>query len=192
MPLRVARRSGATLGNAPPALAPERAIGSPTIGRTDPGARADWKPSIPLTRTDHLFSGGLGTRFRDIRPVLVQGTSIPFAAKALGITAPPDARSTATGSFDTVITGDEGPQLHEIVVEPTASAVGCQLVELALPQGVLIVLVRRGPESFMPQGSTVVAANDQLLVAAEHEHQDQLEAAFAAPTSEPAGEDDQA
>jgi cell volume regulation protein A len=30
--------------------------------------------------------------------VLVQGTSIPFAAKALGITAPPDARS-ASGSL---------------------------------------------------------------------------------------------
>ncbi len=75
--------------------------------------------------------------------VLVQGTSIPFAAKALGITAPPDARSTATGSFDTVITGDEGPQLHEILVEPSAHAVGCQQGhDLALPQGVLIVLVR--------------------------------------------------
>lgn len=122
--------------------------------------------------------------------VLVQGTSIPFAAKALGITAPPDARSTATGSFDTVITGDEGPQLHEILVEPSAHAVGCQLVDLALPQGVLIVLVRRGSESFMPQGSTVITARDQLLVAAEHEHQDQLEAAFAAPTSESADEGD--
>ena len=104
--------------------------------------------------------------------------------------APPDARSTATGSFDTVITGDEGPQLHEILVEPSAHAVGCQLVDLALPQGVLIVLVRRGSESFMPQGSTVITARDQLLVAAEHEHQDQLEAAFAAPTSESADEGD--
>ena len=59
-----------------------------------------------------------------------------------------------------------------------------------LPQGVLIVLVRRGSESFMPQGSTVITARDQLLVAAEHEHQDQLEAAFAAPTSESADEGD--
>ncbi|MFP5488482.1 MAG: potassium/proton antiporter, partial [Acidimicrobiia bacterium] len=98
--------------------------------------------------------------------VLIQGTTIPLVAKHLGL-ATTGGRSTRTSSFDAVITGDEGPELHEMTVEPGATAVGRQLVDLALPQGVLIVLIRRGPESFIPQGGTVIDVDDQLLVAAE-------------------------
>ena len=117
--------------------------------------------------------------------VLVQGTTIPLAASRLGL-ASPTSKAARTASFDTVITGDEGPQLHEIMVEPHASAIGRPLVDLALPHGVLIVLVRRGPTSFIPQGGTVIETDDQLLVAADHEHQEGLEALFATPVDDTA------
>jgi cell volume regulation protein A len=47
--------------------------------------------------------------------------------------------------------------------------VGRSLVELALPAGALIVLIRRGDETFVPRGSTQIDAGDILLVLAEHE-----------------------
>jgi cell volume regulation protein A len=114
--------------------------------------------------------------------VLAQGTTIPFVARRLGITGA-SAGPEREVSFDTVITGDDGPQLHEITVEPDAPAVGRQLVDLALPAGVLVVLVQRGPESFMPQGSTVIAAGDGMLIAAERTHRHRFEALFRDPTT---------
>jgi potassium/hydrogen antiporter len=112
--------------------------------------------------------------------VLVQGTTIPIVARKLGI-ADESGRPARPISFDTVITGDEGPRLTEIVVEEAATAVGRKIVDLGLPQGVLIVLVRRGAETFMPQGGTVIAAGDGLLVAAEPDHERVVERLFRAP-----------
>lgn len=112
--------------------------------------------------------------------VLVQGTTIPLVASRLGLVAS-GGRGSRIASFDTVITGDEGPQLHEVVVESGAAAIGRPLVDLALPHGVLIVLVRRGRTSFIPQGGTIIDADDQLLIAAEHDHRAALELLFAAP-----------
>jgi cell volume regulation protein A len=104
--------------------------------------------------------------------VLVQGASIPFAARRFGMVE--DGAATRPVSFDTVITGDEGPRLREIVVEPGADAVGRQLVDLGLPRGVLLVLVRRGPTTFMPQGSTTIEEGDELLVAVDREYDDDV------------------
>jgi cell volume regulation protein A len=96
--------------------------------------------------------------------VLLQGTTIPAVARRLGLAVEPVDEPREV-SFDTVITGDDGPRLVEVVVDASAPAVGRQLVELGLPHGVLVVLVRRGHETFTPQGSTTFAAGDGLLIA---------------------------
>jgi potassium/hydrogen antiporter len=113
--------------------------------------------------------------------VLVQGTTIPAVARRLGLAEDPPAGGARPVSFDTVITGDEGPRLVEIAVEADAAAIGKQLVDLGLPQGVLVVLVHRGTESFMPQGGTVMAEGDVLLVAAESGHEAIVERWFRSP-----------
>lgn len=121
--------------------------------------------------------------------VLAQGTTIATVARRLGLTQAPSGQRNV--SFDSVITGDDGTQLHEITVHPDSPAAGHQLVDLALPAGLLVVLVRRGAESFMPQGNTELLANDEVLVAADVEHQQRILDVFsvsAIPTDEPATE----
>jgi cell volume regulation protein A len=98
--------------------------------------------------------------------VLVQGTTIPLVARRLGVDADTICEPVPV-SFDTVITGDAGHNLHEIRIAEDAPAVGVRVVELALPGQILIVLVRRGDTTLMPQGSTVLRAGDELLVFAE-------------------------
>jgi cell volume regulation protein A len=112
--------------------------------------------------------------------VLAQGTTIPLMARILGVDDGPGVAPRAV-SFDTVITGDEGLRLREITVPATSPAVGRQIVDLGLPRGVLVVLVRRGAETFMPQGSTVVEADDGLLVATEQSHADEVERLLGPP-----------
>ncbi|MEZ5298953.1 MAG: TrkA C-terminal domain-containing protein [Ilumatobacteraceae bacterium] len=79
-----------------------------------------------------------------------------------------------------MITGDDGPQLHEVTVPPTSAVAGCALLDLGLPAGVLVVLVRRGHRSFMPQGGTILESGDDVLIVAEHEHRARLAELFDA------------
>ncbi|TDT15848.1 potassium/proton antiporter (CPA1 family) [Ilumatobacter fluminis] len=110
--------------------------------------------------------------------VLIQGTTIGTAAKWLKLGGdPPPPREI---SFDSVITGDDGPQLHEVTVPATAAATGRALLDLGLPAGVLVVLVRRGDHSFMPQGNTVLEVDDDVLIVAEQEHRPRLAELFDA------------
>jgi potassium/hydrogen antiporter len=112
-----------------------------------------------------------------ITSVLVQGTSIGAAARRLGLTEPGRTPERAV-SFDTVITGDEGPSLHELTVRPGSVADGRKIIDLELPTGILIVLVRRGEYSFMPQGTTTLQSGDDLLVTADRQHAARLAAMF--------------
>lgn len=57
--------------------------------------------------------------------------------------------------------------LGEVPVPEGSAAIGRSLVELGLPTGALIVLVRRGDGVFVPRGVTQIEAQDALLVLAE-------------------------
>jgi potassium/hydrogen antiporter len=97
--------------------------------------------------------------------VLLQGTSIPTVGRRLRVTGKPVGDSTF--SFDAVIAGDAGHNLREITVPADSSAVGTSLVNLGLPRGALVVLLRRGDASVLPQGGTILEPGDQLLLLAE-------------------------
>jgi potassium/hydrogen antiporter len=109
--------------------------------------------------------------------VIAQGTTLSFAARTLGLVEAGPAHERDV-SFDSVITGDAGPQLRELVVADDAVAVGRPIIDLAIPQGVLIVLVRRSDVSFMPQGRTEILAGDALLIAAERSQVAAVDALF--------------
>ena len=110
--------------------------------------------------------------------VLLQGTTIAPLARWLGLVGSETYREV---SFDSVITGANGPQLHEIRLHSGSPAAGRQVVDLALPTGVLIVLVRRDNESFMPQGGTRLRAGDEILVATDPQQAAVLEQRFGTP-----------
>jgi cell volume regulation protein A len=97
--------------------------------------------------------------------VLAQGTTIPAAARRLGLGAPLPA--TDRYSFDAVIAGDEGHGLREITVVEGAPAVGQSVVSLGLPAGVLLVLLYRDGQVVVPQGGTTLEAGDRVLLVAE-------------------------
>lgn len=100
--------------------------------------------------------------------VLVQGTTIPAAARRFGVTTD-DVAAPAEVSFDAVITGETEHNLHEVRIADGSPAAGVRLVELGLPPGVLVVLLRRGDTTVMPQGGTELQAGDELLVFAERD-----------------------
>lgn len=99
--------------------------------------------------------------------VLAQGTTIPAAARRLGVAAPAARQDLYT--FDAVIAGDEGHALRELTLGPAAPAAGRSIVSLGLPAGVLLVLIYRGGQAIMPQGGTTLEAGDRILLLARDE-----------------------
>jgi potassium/hydrogen antiporter len=93
--------------------------------------------------------------------VLVQGTTLPFVARALGLAG--DSRveeiQVDAAPLDTLradllqMTVPEGSRLHGVYVR-----------ELRLPDGAGLSLVVRNGASFTPQGESRIQEGDQLLV----------------------------
>jgi len=90
---------------------------------------------------------------------LVQGTSIPFVARRLGLAQPDISRSL--DPLDLVATGER--DLLDLSVTPSASVVGRRVLELELPEQTLLVLVERGGQGFVPTGGTVIQAGDRIV-----------------------------
>jgi cell volume regulation protein A len=96
--------------------------------------------------------------------VLTQGTTIPYAARRLRVSAPVTPRPTAPLEF--VETGGNDVELHQFVIQSNSPVVGRRLVELGLADGTLVVLISREGQYLIPQGATVLDPGDTVLVLA--------------------------
>jgi cell volume regulation protein A len=111
--------------------------------------------------------------------VLVQGTTIPAAARRLGLAVP--TATADTYAFDAVVAGDQGHGLREVTIGGDAPAVGRSIVGLGLPTGVLLVLLYRQGRVVVPQGGTTLAAGDRVLLAADGDQYEAARAVLAGP-----------
>lgn len=100
-----------------------------------------------------------------ITSVLVQGTTIPVVARWLRVDAPLETPRPYPLEF---VPSREGTtDLHDIAIPHGSPAVGRQLVDLGMPRGSLIVLVRRDDNFVVPTGSTMLEAGDSVLLLAD-------------------------
>lgn len=99
--------------------------------------------------------------------VVIQGSSIGFVAKLLGVQDSRQAGYRYPLEFVPEIS--QGSQLSELAVPRGSSLDGRSIVELGLPRGALVVLVRRGDESIVPNGGTILEADDRLVMLADDE-----------------------
>ncbi len=105
--------------------------------------------------------------FITLTSVLIQGTSIPFVARRLRVTA--SAPAPARTPIELHPTDQLSSALVEVPVAPQSGAVGRQIVELGLPPRALVVLIGRRAEFVVPNGGTVIEPDDRLLVLADPE-----------------------
>lgn len=96
--------------------------------------------------------------------VLVQGTSIPLAARWFGVIQKEGDRSNL--SITEMMDDDTKTLLHELVLPAEAPSVGKSLVGLKFPEKALITMIHRNNEYFIPSGTTVLNAGDKLVLIA--------------------------
>ena len=100
---------------------------------------------------------------------LLQGTTIPLFARKLGLDAP--IPMIPASPIVCEPTGRMRCDLTEVEVPRTSSIVDKQLVDIKFPEGVLIVLIGRNGEFFVPTGGTVIKPGDRLLMLSDKDVQ---------------------
>ncbi|MGA7733038.1 MAG: potassium/proton antiporter, partial [Chloroflexia bacterium] len=100
--------------------------------------------------------------------VLLQGTTLGSVAKWLKVeAATPSPGTTQHYPSEFVPLVGTNSRLSEIAVPPGSPARGRSIMQLGLPKGALVVLVVRGERNIVPNGATVIAGGDKLLVLAD-------------------------
>lgn len=102
--------------------------------------------------------------FITILSLIVQGTTISRAARLLGLSMPQEK----TGNdFGVELPEELGSDLHEVTVTTDMLTRAQTLKDMQLPQGTLVMIVKRGDEFLIPNGSLKLHTEDKLLLISE-------------------------
>ena len=102
--------------------------------------------------------------FITILSLTLQGTTLPFFARKLGLSAPLEK----TGNdFGIELPDEIDTDLTDLTVTSAMLADGDTLKEVELPEGALVMIVKRGTEFLVPNGSLHLQVGDKLLLISE-------------------------
>jgi cell volume regulation protein A len=98
---------------------------------------------------------------------LLQGASIPWVARRLGVDWPEPPPPRAPLEF--VPSRDTTSDMFEITISSGSPVAGRRIFELGLPKQTLITLINRRGQFLVPSGGTAIEAGDKLLLLADRE-----------------------
>lgn len=103
--------------------------------------------------------------FISVTSVLIQGTTLSVFAKWLKVALPEESKKNT--KIDKFISDLPRSFLHEVEISPEYFKEDKRIVDLNFPESAFIVMIKRGDEYIRPGGSTVLMANDVLMVLAD-------------------------
>lgn len=102
--------------------------------------------------------------FITIVSLVVQGTTVSFVARLLHLSTPLEK----TGNdFGVELPEEIGSDLSDLLVTETMLQEADTLRDMNLPQGTLVMIVKRGEEFLIPNGTLKLHAGDKLLLISE-------------------------
>lgn len=102
--------------------------------------------------------------FITILSLITQGTTISCVARALGLSTP----MPKTGNdFGVELPEEIGSDLRDMTVTTELLRRGNTLKEMNLPKGTLVMIVKRGEEYLIPNGTLQLREGDKLLLISE-------------------------
>lgn len=97
----------------------------------------------------------------------IQGSTLPWVARTLGLTEPPPVTPAAT--LEITALGDVDADIVEYQLGGNSRAANRRLSQMALPDGTVVAMITRGNEVIPPRGSTLLHAGDHLFIAMKPE-----------------------
>lgn len=111
--------------------------------------------------------------FISVTSILFQGTTLSIFAKWLNVALPKALKNIT--ETDQLILDLPKSSMQEFVISPDLGSVNKRIVDLHFPKSALIIMIKRDDEFIRPHGSTMIKANDVLMVLADgHEDFDKV------------------
>ena len=104
--------------------------------------------------------------FISVTSVLIQGTSLPLVAKWLKLTVPVNLKKKSV--LDLELTGKLKNLYNTVFIEPGYSCIGKSIVDIGLPNSIIIALIERNNKFFVPDGSIKLFKGDKLYIMADN------------------------
>ncbi len=102
--------------------------------------------------------------FITILSLVIQGTTVSAAARLLGLSAPLPKTGNA---FGVELPEEIDSDLSDMTVTPEMLSEADTLKDMNLPRGTLVMIVKRGDEFLIPNGTLKLKAGDKLLLISE-------------------------
>ena len=103
--------------------------------------------------------------FISVTSILIQGTTIALVAKWLKLAVPVNIRKKSVLDLEL---GWKTKTVYNVVpIEPGFSCEGKTIVDLGLPNSIIIAMVERNNKYFISDGSTRLVKGDKLYVMAD-------------------------
>jgi cell volume regulation protein A len=128
--------------------------------------------SVPIVMATYPLVAGIGQAelifnlvfFVALTSLILQGSFIPFVSRLLKVDTVPPVVPTVVDQISPI-----NPQtsMTHVLVPEESPMIGKAIVDLQLPEDILIVLLERSGKSIIPRGGTVLASNDKLYVLGE-------------------------
>jgi cell volume regulation protein A len=128
--------------------------------------------AVPIVMAMYPLVAGIGRAeyifnlvfFVALTSLMIQGTTISFVADILGLLST-EVKKTET-HIEHSSTATMKNNMNYLTVPSDSGAVQKSIVDLKLPQDLLIVLIERNGEVIIPRGATQIEAHDKLMVIA--------------------------
>ncbi len=105
--------------------------------------------------------------FISVTSVLIQGTTLTVIAKWLNVSLPEKVKPAS--ETDKFLSDISKTAMKEIEVLPVCYAVNKKIVDLGFPKEAIIAMIKRNGKYLTPSGSTVIEANDILLILSDNQ-----------------------
>ena len=104
--------------------------------------------------------------FISVTSVLIQGTSLPLVAKWLKLTVPVSLKKKSV--LDLELAWKTKSLYNTVLIEPGYSCIGKSIVDIGLPNSIIIALIERDSKFFISDGSTKLLNGDKLYIMADN------------------------
>ena len=103
--------------------------------------------------------------FISITSILIQGTTLPLIAKWLNLTVPVNIKKKSV--LDLELGWKVKSMYNVVLIESGFDCIGKTIVDLGLPNSIIIALVERNNKYFIADGATSILPGDKLYVMAD-------------------------
>jgi potassium/hydrogen antiporter len=105
--------------------------------------------------------------FISVTSVLIQGTTLTVVAKWLHVALPEKVKPLSQiEKFMSVV---PKTAMKEIEIKPDFHAVDKKILDMGFPKNAIIAMIKRDDKYITPNGSTMIEANDTLIILSDHQ-----------------------